>query len=87
LPAGIGAAVARSTSSPPTVQRWSSSRSRRATGWTTALKQRRLIATARDYLTRQRLHDVPCRFDVVAVRLTDAGLEVELFQNAFDASG
>ena len=53
----------------------------------TALKQRRLIATARDYLTRQRLHDVPCRFDVVAVRLTDAGLEVELFQNAFDASG
>ena len=55
----------------------------------TALKQRRLIATARDYLSRQRLVDVPCRFDVVAVYLTGAGPEpeVEVFQNAFQLSG
>jgi putative endonuclease len=55
----------------------------------TALKQRRLIATARDYLSRQHLVDVPCRFDVVAVCVTGAGPEpeVEVFQNAFQLSG
>jgi len=55
----------------------------------TPLKQRRLIATARDYLSRQRLLDVPCRFDVVAVCLSGGGPEpeVEVFQNAFQLSG
>jgi putative endonuclease len=30
-------------------------------------KQRRLVAMAVDYLSRHRLHERPCRFDVVAI--------------------
>lgn len=53
----------------------------------TALKRQRLVATARDFLARQRLHDAPCRFDVVAIQLVDGQPQVELFRNAFDATG
>ena len=53
----------------------------------TALKQQRLVATARDFLARKRLHDVPCRFDVVAVHLDNEKPHIELFRNAFDATG
>jgi len=52
------------------------------TGW----KQRRVAGMAVDYLTRHRLHDRPCRFDVVAI---DVGAEppcVEVYINAFDAA-
>jgi putative endonuclease len=52
------------------------------TGW----KRRRLVTTARDYLARHRLHDRPCRFDVVAIHVGRDGTEIELFQNAFDAT-
>src|SRR3990170_2758073 len=31
----------------------------------TAKKQRTIVRVAKDYLARHRLHDVPCRFDVV----------------------
>src|SRR5918995_6198432 len=33
----------------------------------TAWKQRRLVRMARDYLTRERICDRACRFDVVAI--------------------
>ncbi|MGE3513142.1 MAG: YraN family protein [Vicinamibacterales bacterium] len=53
----------------------------------TPLKRRRLVATARDFLMRHRLHDRPCRFDVVAVSLDDEEPRIELFRNAFGATG
>lgn len=53
----------------------------------TALKRHRLVATARDFLARHRLHDVPCRFDVVAIDLEQGEPRLELFRNAFEATG
>ena len=38
----------------------------------TPWKQRRLVSMATDYLVRHRLTERPCRFDVVAVDLTEA---------------
>ena len=35
----------------------------------TSQKRRRLQRMAMDYLSRERLHDVPCRFDVVGITL------------------
>jgi putative endonuclease len=53
----------------------------------TAFKRRRIARLALDYMARNRLHDCPCRFDVVAIHI-DAGRPViEIFQNAFDAPG
>ena len=52
----------------------------------TPWKQRRLVRMARDYLTRERVADRPCRFDVVAIMFDGPAPAVELFQNAFDAS-
>jgi putative endonuclease len=52
----------------------------------TALKRRRLVATARDFLVRHGCSSRPCRFDVVAVHVGHEGPEVQVFQNAFDAS-
>jgi putative endonuclease len=50
-------------------------------------KQARVTAMAEDYLARRRLHNVPCRFDVVAVSFEAGGtLKVEVFQHAFDAA-
>jgi putative endonuclease len=51
----------------------------------TPWKQRRLARMARDYLTRERIVDRPCRFDVVAIMLDHAEASIEVFQNAFDA--
>jgi len=53
----------------------------------TAAKQRRLVAMATDYLVRHRLTERPCRFDVVALDLAsdDAGAQVTIYRNAFDA--
>lgn len=48
----------------------------------TAHKQRRLTSMAVDYLTRNRVTDRPCRFDVVAID----GPRVTLYAAAFDAS-
>ncbi len=53
----------------------------------TALQRKRLVATARDFLARHRLHDRPCRFDVIAVDLADEAVKIELIRNAFDATG
>ena len=51
----------------------------------TAWKQRRVATMAVDYLSRRRLHDCPCRFDVVAIDFDAAGPRVIVYPNAFDA--
>ena len=50
-------------------------------------KQAKMTAVAEDYLARRRLHDVPCRFDVVAIGFSrDGKMLVEVYQNAFEAA-
>jgi putative endonuclease len=52
----------------------------------TAFKRRRIAQLALDYMTRHRLSDCPCRFDVVSIHF-DAGEPVlEVFQGAFDTA-
>jgi putative endonuclease len=51
----------------------------------TAFKRRRMTQLALDYVTRHRLTDCPCRFDVVSIHFDAGRPEIELFQNAFDA--
>lgn len=49
----------------------------------TPQKQRKMIKAALGYIKYKKLHQVPCRFDVVAISGADeAG--VELIQNAFE---
>jgi putative endonuclease len=50
------------------------------------VKRRRLVQLAIMYLTRNRLADCRCRFDVVSVDVGAAAPIVEVFQNAFDAA-
>jgi putative endonuclease len=53
------------------------------TGW----KQRRLTLMALDYLARHRLHDRPCRFDVVTVDVIEGKPErTRIYENAFEAT-
>jgi len=52
------------------------------TGW----KQRRLTQMAVDYLARHRLHDRPCRFDVVAIDIEGGQPRIQVYAHAFDAS-
>ena len=51
------------------------------TGW----KQRRISRMAADYLARQKLHDCPCRFDVVAIDFDKSDPRVIVYPNAFDS--
>jgi putative endonuclease len=51
----------------------------------TAWKQRRVAKMAVDFLSRHRLHDRPCRFDVVAVDVSGRSPRVEVYPGAFDA--
>jgi putative endonuclease len=46
-------------------------------------KQQRMIKAALGYIKAKRLHQVPCRFDVVAIS-TASEQQVELIQNAFE---
>jgi len=48
-----------------------------------ARKQSRMIKAALGYIRYKKLHQVPCRFDVVAIS-SSAGQPVELIQNAFE---
>ena len=48
-------------------------------------KQAKLTAVAEHYLAVHRLHDVPCRFDVVSIGFSEGKPVVEVYQNAFDA--
>lgn len=46
-------------------------------------KQQRMVKAALGYIKYKKLHQVPCRFDVVAITAA-ADKEVELIQNAFE---
>ena len=46
-------------------------------------KQKRMVSAALGYIKFKRLHQVPCRFDVVAIN-TAQEKEIELIQNAFE---
>jgi hypothetical protein len=39
-----------------------------------------------DFLSRCRLHDQPCRFDVVAIVFERGAPRVEVYENAFDVA-
>ena len=49
-------------------------------------KQRRMAQMAVDFLSRRRLHDHPCRFDVVAITFERGVPRVEVYENAFDVA-
>jgi putative endonuclease len=49
----------------------------------TPQKQQRMLKAALAYIKYKKLHQVPCRFDVVAINAA-AGPEIELIQNAFE---
>jgi putative endonuclease len=49
----------------------------------TPQKQRRMIRAALGYIKHRKFHQVPCRFDVVAISAATEK-EVELIQNAFE---
>jgi putative endonuclease len=51
-----------------------------------AAKQRRIAQLATMFLTRNRLTDCRCRFDVVSVDVGRVTPIVQVFQNAFDAA-
>jgi putative endonuclease len=51
----------------------------------TPFKRRRIAQLARDYVTRHRLSNCPCRFDVVSIHFDAGQPSIEVFQNAFDA--
>ena len=51
----------------------------------TVWKRRRITRMAMDFLVRYRLHDRPCRFDVVTVDLSQGTPSVDVYANAFDA--
>ncbi len=46
-------------------------------------KQLRMIKTALGYIKYKKLHQVPCRFDIVAISSVTER-EIELIQNAFE---
>jgi putative endonuclease len=47
-------------------------------------KQTKMIRVALAYLRHKRIDPCDCRFDVVAVVKGSSGIQVELFQNAFE---
>ena len=55
-----------------------------AVTWT---KRCRLTQVALDYLARQRLSGCACRFDVVSVQVGSGEPIVEVYKNAFEATG
>ena len=52
----------------------------------TPFKRRRIAQLALDYMTRHRLSDCPCRFDVVSIHVDSGEPVLEVFQGAFDAT-
>jgi putative endonuclease len=51
----------------------------------TRAKQRTIARVALDYVARHRLHDRPCRFDVVVVDVSGGRPLVEVIPHAFEA--
>ncbi len=47
-------------------------------------KRRRIVTAARHYVARNRLHQHPMRFDVVAVFADAGGMRCELVEDAFN---
>jgi putative endonuclease len=52
----------------------------------TPLKQRRMASLAVAFMARHHIHECPCRFDVVSIRLERGEPVIELYQNAFSAN-
>jgi putative endonuclease len=52
----------------------------------TALKQRRMMQLAVEYMARHHVTDCPCRFDVVSIHFEAGQAVLEVFQNAFDVT-
>ena len=52
----------------------------------TPFKRRRIAQLALDYMTRHRLSDCPCRFDVVSIHFDSGKPVLEVFRGAFDAT-
>jgi putative endonuclease len=52
----------------------------------TPFKRRRIAQLALDYMTRHRLTDCPCRFDVVSIHVDSGEPVLEVFQGAFDVT-
>ena len=52
----------------------------------TPWKQRRVANMAVDYLARHRLHDRPCRFDVVAIDVSVRPPRIDVYINAYGAA-
>jgi putative endonuclease len=47
-------------------------------------KQRKMIEAARTFMAERHVtEDIPARFDVVAIRLTPSGPDIELIKDAF----
>lgn len=51
----------------------------------TKTKRRRMINAALFYLTRNRVQDADCRFDVLSIVMDGPGPQIELFKGAFVA--
>lgn len=49
----------------------------------TVQKQQKMVWMATDYLTRSGLHEVPCRFDVVAINTESAPPLITIIEDAF----
>jgi putative endonuclease len=49
----------------------------------TPQKQQQLVWMATDYVTRKRLENTPCRFDVVSIETTVNPPRVTVFEDAF----
>ena len=47
-------------------------------------KQKQLSKVASHYMVQKRLKDIPARFDVIAVNITDDVMKAELIRNAFE---
>ena len=60
----------------------------RAADSVTPRKKRKVTAMAVEYLSRHRITNRPCRFDVVAIDNADGPApEIVVYANAFDAEG
>jgi putative endonuclease len=52
----------------------------------TRRKQRQLVSMAEEYLSRHRLTDIPCRFDVVAIDGVGDAAVITVYAGAFEVA-
>lgn len=48
-------------------------------------KQNRLIRAAKGFIARGNLYDKPARFDIITVQASNAGIEIDYSEDAFEA--